>query len=155
MGKVYKSVRLAYEAKYWIDCLIEKRTKVLQKEIKENKIFLEIENEIFKLHEQSLDGVSVSISLNVTIGSIIEQAVRFTRNLDKKEWISISSDMETEIKKIQSNCFDDSVPRLYINEEILEELEEMRLKFKEPGKRIPRLSYIIKLVVYAFQKRYL
>ncbi|HHX61170.1 MAG TPA: hypothetical protein GX707_10725 [Epulopiscium sp.] len=156
MGKVYKTVRLAHETKYWIDCIIEKRTKELQKEIKGNRIIPEIREEVFRLHEQSLDGVSISINLNVTNSSIIEQAVRFSRNISKQVWIkTIAMDMEKDIKRIQCDSFDDSIPRLHINEEILEELEKMRLDFKEAGKRIPRLSYVVKLVVYAFQKEYL
>ena len=43
-------------------------------------------------------------------------------------------------------------PRLYLDENVLDGLEEYRYHFKsdEPSKRLPRLSYIIKLIIFAF-----
>lgn len=59
---------------------------------------------------------------------------------------------------VKENFSDKSTvtPRLFLDETVLEGLEEYRYHFKsdEPGKRLPRLSYIIKLVVFAFYNKF-
>ena len=60
--------------------------------------------------------------------------------------------MKREIKNCDFQSETTVTPRLYLDENILDGLEQYRYKFKinEKGKSLPRLSYIIKLVVFAF-----
>lgn len=155
MTREYKTVRLSYEAKVWLNDLIKKRNGEMQKDIKEGLIdVLEkklIDDEsLFNL----LNGLSVNVVLKVTIGSVIEQAVRFTRDYSEEEWNKTIIMMESAIKRIKDDDVSDITPRLYLNKEIIEELENLRLRLTSGGSRLLRLSYIIKLVVYAFHENY-
>lgn len=62
--------------------------------------------------------------------------------------------MEKDIKNINSNLETSVTPRLYLDEKVLNSLDKFRYYLtKEDGAtRLPRLSYIIKLVVYSYQK---
>lgn len=153
--RVYKTVRLAYETKLWIEQLIVARNRELQKEIRENQLIDLLENSLFDANGELLNGISINISLNVTGGSVIEQAVRYSRGFTLEEWQKIVIEMESEIKTINDVSLDDSTPRLYINQEIIIELEELQIFLKRDGGRPPRLSYIIKLVIYALKKVYI
>ena len=153
MAREYKTVRLSYEAKVWINELILKRNTELQKEIKEG-LLGKLEDKMFELNPQLLDGVSISLVLKVTNGSVIEQAVRATREYDIEKWRKVMAEMEVAKKKIQVVDVTDVTPRLYLNVEILDELEQLRYKLRADGDCLPRLSYVIKLVVFAFYSIY-
>lgn len=148
MGKTYKTVRLAYEAKVWINELISKRNEELQAAIRDD-ITIELEEELFDRHKDLLNGVSVNVVLKVTNGSVIEQAVRETKEYSLQKWQEISRKMEKEIKEIKDTPVDEVTPRLYLNTDILEELENLRIKLKPNGQGLPRLSYVMKLAVFA------
>lgn len=81
MPRIYKTIRLAYETKYWLDQLIDRRTERLKKSIREKGLQDRIEEQLLKMNGEELNGVSVNVSLNVTVGSVIEQAVRYSRDL--------------------------------------------------------------------------
>jgi len=147
MPRVYKSVRLAYEAKVWINDLIAWRAEILQNELKDG-LNSRLEDEIFELNPEVLNGVSVNLVLKVTNGSVIEQAVRNTKHYDVTKWRQVARDMESAIKSIKNVNVEDITPRLYLKVDILDELERLRLKLKVDDS-IPRLSYVIKLVVFA------
>lgn len=146
MARVYKSVRLSHEAKVWIDNLIEYRTKLLKQSMKDGLVY-NLENELCKKEE--LNGVSVNIVLNVTIGSVIEQAYRETKNFSNEKWHEVIEQMEVAKKNIESRNVESVTPRLFINEDILEGLDDLRIKLRREGHGIPRLSFVIKIVIFA------
>lgn len=153
MTRVYKTVRLAYETKLWIDELIIYREKQLQSEIKQG-IVNDLEAKMQKQFSDVLDGISFNIVMKVSSGSVLEQAYRYceTNNFSDEEWLKIEGRMVREIKNCDFQSETTVTPRLYLDENILDGLEQYRYKFKinEKGKSLPRLSYIIKLVVFAF-----
>ena len=102
MGRIYKTIRFAYETKYWIDELIRLRTDQLQKSIRENNLQGRVEDQLFNMNEDDLDGISINISLNVTAGSIIEQAVRYSRTLSIDDWNALSVEVENAKEQIRS-----------------------------------------------------
>ena len=154
MGRIYKTIRFAYETKYWIDELIRLRTDQLQKSIRENNLQGRVEDQLFNMNEDDLDGISINISLNVTAGSIIEQAVRYSRTLSIDDWNALSVEVENAKKLINDNNQNDSTPRIYISEQIYRELEDLQSSLRQEAARVPRMSFVIKLAVYNFYKSF-
>lgn len=151
-ARIYKTIRFAYETKYWIDQLILYRTEQLQRSIRENGLSDKIENILLDMTDKELDGVSINVSLNVTVGSIIEQAVRHSRGLTIKDWRKVSAEADLAKKQIKDGNQDDSTPRIYINEQILQELEDLQVMLREDSPRVPRMSYVIKLAIFNLYK---
>ena len=153
MMRVYKTVRLAYETKLWLDQLIIYREKQLQQEMKKG-IISELEAKMQNQYGEILDGISFNIVMKVSSGSVLEQAYRYceAQEFSNEEWSEIERRMIREIKNCDFQSETTVTPRLYLDENILDGLEQYRYKFKinEKGKSLPRLSYIIKLVVFAF-----
>lgn len=152
MARIYKTIRLAYETKYWIDKLILYRTDQLQRDIREYGLPDKIECQLFNMYKEELNGVSVNVTLNVTVGSVIEQAVRYSRTLKNEDWHKISAEVETAKKSIMDRTQDDFTPRVYINEQIYRELEDLQRFLREDNPRVPRMSFVIKLAVYNLYK---
>jgi hypothetical protein len=154
LARIYKTIRLAFETKYWIDQLIEKRTELLQASIRDDKLQERIEAQLFELNNKDLDGISINISLNVTVGSVIEQAVRYSRNLSEGDWRRLAMETEAAKKSIKSTTRNDSTPRIYLSEEIYRELEDLQIVLKRVlgTERLVRISFAIKLAVYNLYK---
>ena len=92
--------------------------------------------------------------MKASIGSVIEESYRNTKHysIDNgknyvKKWKKIS-------KNVNPSLETSVTPRLYLDENVLNGLDEFRYHLmKEDGvTRLPRLSYIIKLVVYSYWK---
>lgn len=154
LSRIYKTIRFAYETKYWIDELIRLRTCQLQKSIREDDLQERVEDQLFNMLTDELDGISVNVSLNVTAGSIIEQAVRYSRTLSVDEWNKLASEVENAKKSINDSKQYDSTPRLYISEQIYRELEDLQFLLRQDSARVPRMSYVIKLAVYNLYKSF-
>lgn len=154
MSRIYKTIRFAYETKYWIDELIRMRTDQLQKSIRENNLQDRVEDQLLNMNEDDLDGISINISLNVTAGSIIEQAVRYSRTLSIDAWNALSVEVENAKKLINNNNQNDSTPRIYISEQIYRELEDLQSSLRQEAARVPRMSFVIKLAVYNLYKSF-
>ena len=152
MPRIYKTIRLAYETKYWLDQLIDRRTEQLKKSIRENGLQDRIEEQLLKMNGEELNGVSVNVSLNVTVGSVIEQAVRYSRNLTVEQWNALAGEVESAKRRIEDTSQNDVTPRIYLDQEIYRELEDMQLFLRQEGERVPRISYVIKLSAYNLYK---
>ena len=137
MVRVYKTVRLAYEAKVWIDELIQKKERKI-KELSQDNFLNTLEQTLLSNHYDELNGISCNIVLKASIGSVIEESYRNTKDIK-----TVNPSLETSV-----------TPRLYLDENVLNGLDEFRYHLmKEDGvTRLPRLSYIIKLVVYSYWK---
>ena len=75
MTRVYKSVRLAYEAKVWIDELIQEKERKIQ-ELNKEDFQNKLEQTLLANHFDDLNGISFNIILKASIGSIIEESYR-------------------------------------------------------------------------------
>ena len=150
MARVNKTVRLAYETKLWIDELINIKELELREEIN-NGIISKLEEDLFSINSEILNGVSCNVILKVTSGSVIEQAYRNTKHYSLEDWSKIQKLMKRKLSEVDFSEETTVTPRLYIDDEILSELETYQdtWRSKEPGKRLIRLSYVIKLVVFA------
>lgn len=147
----YKTVRLAYEAKAWINGLILEREKKLQQDLKEKTIAM-LEDETFENNRELLDGVSVTLALRVTAGSVIEEAFRKTQGYTDEEWAAKAIEMEAAINELDTDevNVDSITPRLYLNTDVIDGFSQMRLRLKTANGGVARLSYCMKLVVYAY-----
>ena len=130
------------------------RTDQLQKSIRENNLQDRVEDQLLNMNEDDLDGISINISLNVTAGSIIEQAVRYSRTLSIDAWNALSVEVENAKKLINNNNQNDSTPRIYISEQIYRELEDLQSSLRQEAARVPRMSFVIKLAVYNLYKSF-
>ena len=153
MTRVYKSVRLAYEAKVWIDELIQEKERKIQELNKED--FLDkLEKTLLKNHYDELNGLSFNIILKASIGSVIEESYRNTKHYPIDKWQKRRQQMERDIKNVNPNLETTVTPRIYLDEDVLAGLDDFRyvLMKEDCATRLPRLSYIIKLVVYSYWK---
>ena len=146
--RIYKSVRLASIVNVWVDDLVNLK-----------QIELENEEGLVERAETSLldtfpvlNGVSRNISFKVSFSSIVEMCYRNTANYTKNEWEVLANEMEKQNYKIETST---TTPKLYLDNEIWNGLESYQRKLMgENNRRILRLSYIIKLVIFAGWKQY-
>jgi hypothetical protein len=146
--RIYKSVRLASIVNVWVDDLVNLK-----------QIELENEEGLAERAETSLldtfpvlNGVSRNISFKVSFSSIVEMCYRNTANYTKNEWEVLANEMEKQNYKIETST---TTPKLYLDNEIWNGLESYQRKLMgENNRRILRLSYIIKLVIFAGWKQY-
>ncbi len=147
MDRIYKAFRFAYETKYWIDCLVSKYSEELHQNIR-NGLQDDVESTIQAKYNNQLKGIAVTILLNVTAGSIIEQAVIMSRKLTEEDWSIIADEIENAKGKIISKKLEDATPKVYISEKIYKELEDRQYLLRGDNPRVPKMSYVIKLAVY-------
>ena len=152
MPRIYKTIRLAYETKYWLDQLIDRRTERLKKSIREKGLQDRIEEQLLKMNGEELNGVSVNVSLNVTVGSVIEQAVRYSRDLTVEQWNALAGEVESAKRRIEDVGQNDVTPRIYLDQEIFRELEDLQTFLRQEGQRAPRTRYVIQLAAYNLYK---
>ncbi|WP_050274512.1 hypothetical protein [Streptococcus pneumoniae] len=146
--RIYKSVRLASIVNVWVDDLVNLK-----------QIELENEEGLAERAETSLldtfpvlNGVSRNISFKVSFSSIVEMCYRNTANYTKNEWEVLANEMEKQNYKMETST---TTPKLYLDNEIWNGLESYQRKLMgENNRRILRLSYIIKLVIFAGWKQY-
>ncbi|HEU3353019.1 TPA: hypothetical protein ACUODB_000505 [Streptococcus pneumoniae] len=146
--RIYKSVRLASIVNVLVDDLVNLK-----------QIELENEEGLAERAETSLldtfpvlNGVSRNISFKVSFSSIVEMCYRNTANYTKNEWEVLANEMEKQNYKIETSTI---TPKLYLDNEIWNGLESYQRKLMgENNRRILRLSYIIKLVIFAGWKQY-
>ena len=146
--RIYKSVRLASIVNVWVDDLVNLK-----------QIELENEEGLVERAETSLletfpvlNGVSRNISFKISFSSIVEMCYRITSDFSKNEWDIIAKEMEKQNYKIETST---TTPKLYLDDEIWNGLESYQRKLMgENNRRILRLSYIIKLVIFAGWKQY-
>ncbi|HFR3169458.1 hypothetical protein [Streptococcus suis] len=155
MSRTYMNIRLAYETKYWLECLQEEVQKVLDSSIKEGDME-ELEHLIMEKLEQKhalLGAVSITTFFKVSSSSVIEKAFQETKNYTQSEWIELARQMKVTPVK-QDMEIGTLTPRLYLKNDIISELEKYQTLFKsEDMVRQVRMSYVIKLLVFAFYKK--
>lgn len=152
MPRVYKTVRLAYETKKWLNDLIATHEEQL-KGIKESLITkyedLLRENEEFKNY-------SPTLSVTVSSGSILEAAYNYcmSSNLSPSDWSAISEECKKTAKKeIGDLDVGSTTPRFLIGTDILEGLEKLQWELKPANmQRNLQLNFVIKLVVFYYYK---
>ncbi|HFI0830059.1 TPA: hypothetical protein ACGOX1_001938, partial [Streptococcus suis] len=145
--------RLAYEAKVWIDELIQEKERKIQ-ELNKVDFLDKLEKTLLTDHYNELNGLSFNIILKASIGSVIEESYRNTRHYPIDKWKKLRQQMEADVKNVNPNLETTVTPRIYLDEDVLAGLDDFRYELmKEDGAtRLPRLSYIIKLVVYSYWK---
>lgn len=97
-----------------------------------------------------LGGVSITNILKVSASSIIEKAYYYTENYSLEKWLEI--DELVQNSKINSNLEVGTLtPRLYLDKEVINGLEQYRYDFKKENMvRVVKMSYVIKNVLYAY-----
>lgn len=152
MPRVYKTVRIAYETKKWLNDII----KIYEKQLKSERemLIIKYEDKLRKLPE--FTNYSPTISISVSSGSIVEAAYYFCSNLNlsRSDWAEISeqaqSEAKSEAKKKQLDV-GSITPRLFIDAEVLEKLENMQWELKpDTMQRNLQLNYILKLVIFKY-----
>ncbi|MGN0408896.1 MAG: hypothetical protein ACI4E3_00660 [Candidatus Fimousia sp.] len=147
MDRIYKAFRFAYETKYWLDCLVSNYNDNLQIQLN-NGLLTRIENDINAKYSHALEGVSSTITLNVTTGSIIDRAIELTKSLATEDWLFLAKEVEIQKSKIKDSSLNDSTPKVYILQTTYEELENLQHRLRGDNPRVPRKTYIIKLAVF-------
>lgn len=149
MPREYLNVRLAYEAKYWLEELQELKQQELNKQINDG-VVEDIEKKIFE--EYKLNGVSITIILKVSASSIIEDAFKSTERYSIEQWQEVNNKLIYTEKEIDNKKdIGTLTPRLYLDTNIIKGLEAYCTAFMtEKNIRSVKLSYVIKCVVHAY-----
>jgi hypothetical protein len=151
--KESKTVRMAAETKTWVDKLILNEQARLNEKIRQGLID-SLEEKLLQDFYRELAGISFNLSLNITVGSVIEKAYIATKHYSNSEWEILAKSM----KELETNLDINNkgvTPRIALEIDVLRGLEDYQLKFMElntyaEAKRAVNLSYVIKLVVYAY-----
>lgn len=101
-----------------------------------------------------MNGLSFNIILKASIGSVIEESYRNTRHYPIDKWQKATEANGKGHKNVNPNLETTVTPRIYLDEDVLAGLDDFRyvLMKEDCATRLPRLSYIIKLVVYSYWK---
>lgn len=148
--RLYKSVRLASVTSAWADELISAKQEELDKQLR-NGLLDKAESHL--LNEfPFLNGISRNIIFKVSFSSVVEMCYRNTEHYNTTDWDKIAHKMETD-KTISDSS--SNTPKLYLEDFIWQGLEDYQRKLmNDDNKRILRLSYIIKLVLFAGLEEY-
>ncbi|HGS1449547.1 TPA: hypothetical protein ACL8DX_002002, partial [Streptococcus pneumoniae] len=115
MSRTYINIRLAYETKYWLECIQEEVQKKLDALINEQDIE-ELESIITNKLEKKdslLGAVSITTFFKVSSSSVIEKAYNETKNYTTSEWREIARQMN--LAKVKQNMeIGTLTPRLYL-----------------------------------------
>lgn len=153
MPRIYKTVRLAYETKKWLNDLIAHHEEQL-KVIKESLI-TEYEDKLRK--NEKFKNYSPTLSITVSSGSILEAAYKYCKELElsSSDWSAISEECKKtakeEIKETGDLDVGSITPRFLIGTDILEGLEQLQWELKPANmQRNIQLNFVIKLVVFNY-----
>lgn len=149
MKKEYRTVRIAYETKYWLNELISAK----EKKLKGRKEMLIVKYETALRGEQDLYGICPTLSLSVSAGSIVEAAYNYFMNIkDNLDWSSTQNQIETAKKEISTDIDVGTLtPRLYLYDDIYERLQDLRYELKPPEmQRGLMLNYVLKVLIFLY-----
>lgn len=155
MFKQYKTVRIAREAKFWLNELIifkENQLKGSKNEL------IEKYELVLKKNPDFSHGYSPTISIAVTSGSILEAAFNYTEaHKEEIDWNELVTRMDIQKKSINKELDVGTLtPRFYLYSDVLNGLESYREEFKPPEmQRNLMLNYVIKLVIFAYYEKIL
>ncbi|ANZ99532.1 hypothetical protein BFC22_05250 [Carnobacterium divergens] len=154
MARAYMSIRLSYEAKYWLEKLQGITQEQLYEQIN-NEDLKTIESNIkgyLESKNENLGGVSITTIFKVSASSIIEKAYEHTKDYTPLQWIQIEQSISDEIQKIPKNKDVGTLaPRLYLKNEIISGLEKYQKDFMhEDMVRVVKMSYVLKIVICAY-----
>lgn len=155
MPRVYKTVRLAWETKKWLNDLIAYHEEKLKGE--KETLITEYEDKLRK--DERFKNYSPTLSITVSSGSILEAAYKYSKELElsPSDWSAISEECKRIAKEDtkEAGILDvgSVTPRFLIGGEILEGLEELQWKLKPVNmQRNLQLNFVIKLVVFNYYK---
>ncbi|MGM0283771.1 MULTISPECIES: hypothetical protein [Enterococcus] len=155
MPRIYKSVRIAYETKKWLNDIISKYEEQLKKD--KDKLIIEYEDKLRASEE--FKNYSPTLLISVSSGSIVEAAYHYSKSLKltPSDWLKISEEAKKtakeELKKQGILDVGSITPRFLIGTDILENLEKMQWELKpDTMQRNLQLNYILKLVIYCYYK---
>ncbi|QWC25113.1 hypothetical protein KJK41_22045 (plasmid) [Bacillus haikouensis] len=157
MKKESKTVRMAAETKELVDELILNEQTILNEKIKQGLID-RLEENLLQYFSRELAGISLNLTLNITVGSVIEKAYIATEHYLLPEWDILAK----SVKELEANLDINKkgvTPRIALDKEVLGGLKAYQMKFMgldtyAGAKRAVNLGYVIKLVVYAYWKNH-
>ncbi|QGH03933.1 hypothetical protein EA458_05110 [Streptococcus dysgalactiae subsp. dysgalactiae] len=149
------TLRFKDNIKYWLECLQEEVQTTLDSSINEYDMKKFEQLIVDKLEEKAslLGAVSITTFFKVSSSSVIEKAFRETRGYSQSEWAELANQMKvTKVK--QDMEIGTLTPRLYLQNDIISELEKYQTLFKSDDMvRQVRMSYVIKLVTFAYYNK--
>lgn len=154
MSRTYMSIRLSYEAKYWLERLQVIITDQLNEQISKEDLDV-IESNIKQYLENkndNLGAISITTIFKVSSSSIIEKAYQETKDYLPEQWTQVEQSISEGIRRIPKNKDVGTLaPRLYLEDKIISGLEQYQKDFMHPDMvRQTKLSYVLKLVIYAY-----
>lgn len=150
MEKIYKTIRISRECKYWLNEIIIKKEEELKE--KKTQLISIYENQL--RNNSDFEGFSPCVSVSVSCGGILEAAFKYTQQ-DEIQWDKLIEEMNIDKNKIDKNIDVGTLtPRFYLYNDVLDGLELYRSTLKSPEmQRNLMLNYVIKLVIYAYYKK--
>lgn len=155
MPRQYMNIRLSYEAKFCIEKIqslvqIKLNEQISQNELDEIEVIIK---DYLRTREPILSNVSITQVLKVSTSSIIEEACNSTQDFTLKEWLEIAKELEKQ-KFDADKDVGSLTPKLYLEDNVIQRLKQYQKDFMLPNMvRVAKLSYVIKLVVFAYAKQ--
>ena len=158
-GKKMRShlgVRLSYEAKYWLESI----QAIIQEKLdaKINEWDLENLEHLTKSYLKDVDNelgaTSVTLILKASASSVLEEAFERTKSLSIEEWHKLDNEMKQSISAIPKDKDVGTLSvRFFLENSTISSLESYQKEFMTSEMvRQVRLSYVLKLVIFAYYK---
>ncbi|CGG07821.1 Uncharacterised protein [Streptococcus pneumoniae] len=149
-------VRLSYEAKYMLEYI---QTVIQEKlDSKMNKEDVDDLEKAIKLYLKDIDNelgaTSVTLILKSSASSVLEEAFYKTKSFSLEDWHKIDTEMKKSISSIPKDKDVGTLSvRFFLENSIITGLENYQKTFMTSEMvRQVRLSYVIKLLIYAYYK---
>ncbi|MDO4668140.1 MAG: hypothetical protein Q4A90_09950 [Streptococcus sp.] len=150
--RVYKTVRVAMETKYWLNELIFLKEEKLKFE--KNSLIDKYEG-ILKEYDDFSKGYSPTVSIMVSAGSILEAAYYYVKEQESRgkiEWSQVFAEIANQ-KVEYSQAVGTITPRFYLFSDVLEGLEDYRFRLKPKSmQKVINLNYVIKIFIYLYYR---
>ena len=89
MEKIYKTIRISRECKYWLNEIIIKKEEELKE--KKTQLISIYENQL--RNNSDFEGFSPCVSVSVSCGGILEAAFKYTQQ-DEIQWDKLIEEMK-------------------------------------------------------------
>lgn len=147
-------VRLSYEAKYWLESIQASLQTNLEKKVQQTDLenLENVTKEYLAKIDEELKATSITIILKISASSVLEEALDKTKSLTTQEWHQLDSKMKSAIREVPKNINLGTLSvRFYLEQEVVSKLESYQKALMTDSMLRPlRMSYIIKLVIFAY-----
>ena len=148
--RTYKTIRIDVETKFMLNELI----KYYEFELIKNKdeIISKYEDEI----NDKLKNYSASLMLNVTVGSILSEALSYFKssNFSNNEILKFKAEINSLIDIPNNISVGSITPRFFLSNKDINYINELKYELDEFKNNKSNIGYVVKFIIYVYYKKH-